>query len=69
MLGRLAALVGGAAGTAVVAYSLGPAVLAGARVPMASYVVAGAIIGALTIVPYVLVHWRWRMVKASLDDV
>ena len=69
MLSRVAALIGGAIGLALVVYSLGPPIVAGAQVPMASYIVAGAIIGALAIIPHVLVQWRWRMVKASLDDV
>jgi len=69
LLGRLVAVIGGAVGLALVAYSLGPSIIAGDRVPMASFVVAAVIIAALAIIPYGLVRWHWRVVKASLDDV
>ena len=69
LLGRLAAVIGGAVGSALVAYSLWPSIIAGDRVPLASFLVGAAIIAALAIIPYVLVRWRWQVVKASLDDV
>jgi len=69
LLSRLAATVGGGVGLALVAYSLGPPLIAGAPVPMASFILGAAIIATLAIIPYLAVRWRWRLVKASLDDV
>ena len=68
MLSRLAAAVGGAIGIGLVAYSLVPALLAGERVPPMSFVIAAIIIGAMALVPYGLVEWRWRRRKADLQD-
>lgn len=68
-LSRLAALVGAALGVALVAYSLGPSIAAGERLPLASFAVGALIIAALAIIPYAVVRWRWRRLKASLDDV
>ena len=68
LLGRLAAVIGAAVGVGLVTYSLAPAMLAGARVPLASFVVALLIIAALAFLPWLVVRWRWRSLKATLDD-
>ena len=68
LLSRLVAVIGAAVGLALVAYSLWPSIIAGDRVPLASFLVGAAIIAALAIIPHVLVRWRWRVVKASLDE-
>jgi hypothetical protein len=68
MYGRLAAVLGAVVGIGLVAYSLGPMLAAGGRVPLGSFVVALLIIVALAFVPWLVVRWRWRLLKASLDD-
>jgi hypothetical protein len=65
---RLAALLGAVSGVALVAYSLVPIMLAGDRVPPTSFVVAAIIVAAAALVPYFIVRWRWRRIKATLDD-
>ncbi len=68
LFGRLAAALGGAAGLGLVAYSLLPAIAAGARVPPTTVAVAGIIVAGMALVPYSLVRWRWRLIKETLDD-
>jgi uncharacterized membrane protein YbhN (UPF0104 family) len=68
LLSRLAALLGGAVGIGLVAYSLLPVVMDGGRLPPTSFVVGGIIVGLMALVPYRVVRWRWRVVKATLED-
>ena len=68
LMSRLAAAIGAAAGLALVAYSLVPTILAGERVPPTSFAVAGVMIATMTLVPYALVRWRWRKLRATLEE-
>ncbi len=67
-LSRLAAVSGAGVGVVLVAFNLGPALAAGEWVPASSYVVAFAIVAALAIIPYGFLRWRWRRLKAQLND-
>ena len=68
LLGHLALVLGATAGLALVAYSLVSAILAGERVPPTSFAIAGMIIAAMALLPYGLVRWRWRKLRATLED-
>ena len=68
LLGHLALVLGAAVGLALVAYSLVPTILAGQRVPPTTFAIAGMIVGAMALLPYSLVRWRWRKLRARLED-
>lgn len=68
LMGRLALALGGAAGLVLVAYSLVPSLLAGERVPPTTFAIAGVIIAAMALLPYSLVRWRWRQIRARLEE-
>jgi drug/metabolite transporter (DMT)-like permease len=67
-MGRLALVLGAAAGLALVAYSLVPPILAGERVPPTSFAVAGLMIATMALLPYAMVRWRWRKLRATLEE-
>ena len=68
LLGRVALVLGAAAGLALVAYSLVPSMLAGERLPPTSFAVAGVMIVAMALLPYGMVRWRWRNIRARLEE-
>ncbi len=68
LMGHLALVLGAAAGLALVAYSLVPSILAGERVPPTSFAIGGLLIAAMALLPHGLVRWRWRKLRARLEE-
>ena len=68
LMSRLAAAIGAATGLALVAYSLVPPILAGERVSPTSFAIAGVMIAAMALLPYSFVRWRWRKLRAELEE-
>jgi hypothetical protein len=45
-----------------------PPIAAGERVPPTSFAVAGLMIATMALLPYAMVRWRWRKLRATLEE-
>ncbi len=45
-----------------------PAIVAGERVPLASFGIAILLIGTSALVPYLFLRWRWQVIRKRHED-